>query len=62
MKSLNFLIAMSIGMFVVTTALIILALAFLPDSGGMLMMICMMSAMGYLSSYMYYLTYKQSKK
>ena len=62
MKRINFLVAMSIGMFVVTTALIILALAFLPDSGGMLMFVCMMSAMGYLGSYMYYLTYKQSKK
>ena len=62
MKRINLLIAMSIGMFVATTALIILSLSVLPATGGMLMMICMMSAMGYLASYMYYSLYKQSKK
>jgi len=61
MKRINFLIAMSIMMFLATTTIIILALCVLPATGGMLMMICMMSAMGYLASYMYYLTYKQSK-
>jgi len=61
MKRINFLVAMSIVMFLATTAMIILALAFLPDSGGMLMFVCMMSAMGYLASYSYYSLYKQSK-
>jgi hypothetical protein len=61
MKKINFLIAMSIGMFLATTAMVILSLSVLPATGGMLMMVCMMSAMGYLASYMYYLTYKQSK-
>jgi len=62
MNRINFLVAMSIAMFVATTALIILSLSVLPATGGMLMMICMMSAMGYLASYFYYLTYKSSKK
>jgi hypothetical protein len=62
MKRINFLIAMSIIMFLATTAIIILSLSILPATGGMLMMICMMSAMGYLGSYTYYSLYKQSKK
>jgi hypothetical protein len=62
MNRINFLIVMSIAMFVATTALIILSLSVLSATGGMLMMICMMSAMGYLGSYMYYLTYKQERK
>jgi len=61
MKRINFLVAMSIAMFLVTTTIIILALCFIPVTGGALMMICMMSAMGYLASYFYYLTYKESK-
>jgi hypothetical protein len=61
MKRINFLIAISITMFVATTAMIILSLSVLPATGGMLMMVCMMSAMGYLASYSYYSLYKQSK-
>jgi len=61
MKRINFLIAMSIAMFLATTAMVILSLSVLPATGAMLMMVCMMSAMGYLGSYMYYSLYKQSK-
>ena len=61
MKRINFLIAMSIMMFLATTAIIILSLSVIPVTGGALMMVCMMSAMGYLGSYTYYSLYKQSK-
>lgn len=61
MKRINFLIAMSIGMFVATTTLLILGFGFLPATGGNLMLICMMSALGYITSYLYYSLYKQSK-
>ena len=61
MNRINFLIAMSIIMFLATTTIIILALCVLPATGGALMMICMMSALGYLASYSYYSLYKETK-
>ena len=62
MKRINFLVAMSIVMFLATSALLYLGFATLPATGGNLMLICMMSLIGYKTSYVYYLTYKQSKK
>ena len=61
MKKINFLVAMSIIMFLATSILLYLGFATLPATGGNLMLICMMSLMGYLASYMYYSLYKQSK-
>jgi hypothetical protein len=61
MKRINFLIAMSTMMFVATTILLYLGFTVLPATGGNLMLICMLSVMGYTTSYMYYSLYKQSK-
>jgi uncharacterized Tic20 family protein len=61
MKRINFLIAMSIMMFLATTTIIILSLCVIPVTGGTLMMVSMISELGYLGSYTYYSLYKQSK-
>jgi hypothetical protein len=62
MKRINFLVVMSIIMFIATSTVVYLGFTVLPATGKNLMLICMMSAMGYLASYSYYSLYKQSKK